>query len=428
VGVLEAVTVGRVLVVGGGAREHALVQSLLADPAVTEVLAAPGNAGIAAEVRTHALDVTDPAAVAALATGLAVDLVVVGPEVPLVAGAADAVRAAGIDCFGPSRPAARLEGSKAFAKDVMAAAGVPTARALVSTSPDTASAALDELGPPYVVKDDGLAAGKGVVVTDDRDEALAHATACDRVVIEDYLDGAEVSLFAITDGVTVLPLVPAQDFKRALDGDQGPNTGGMGAYSPLPWAPPDLVDEVLKTVLQPTVDELARRGTPFAGLLYAGLALTSRGTRVVEFNARFGDPETQVVLARLRTPLGDLLRAAATGRLHEVAPLEWSDDAAVTVVVAAAGYPGAPRAGDELTGLAEAGALDGVAVLHAGTALDDAGRVVASGGRVLSVVGTGPDLAAARARAYAAVDLIGLAGGLHRTDIAAAAAAGEWPA
>jgi phosphoribosylamine--glycine ligase len=308
---------------------------------------------------------------------------------------------------------------------VMAAAGVPTARALVSTSPGAAAAALDELGSPYVVKDDGLAAGKGVVVTDDRAEALAHASSCDRVVIEEYLDGPEVSLFAITDGTTVLPLVPAQDFKRAHDGDLGPNTGGMGAYTPLPWAPVDLVDEVLETVLQPTVDELARQGTPFAGLLYAGLALTSRGTRVVEFNARFGDPETQVVLARLRTPLGGLLHAAATGRLHEIGPLEWSDDAAVTVVVAAAGYPGTARAGDELTGLAEADALDGVDVLHAGTAVDDAGRVVASGGRVLSVVGTGPDLAAARDRAYAAVDLIGLAGGLHRTDIAAIAAAGE---
>jgi phosphoribosylamine---glycine ligase len=425
VGVLEAVTVGRVLVVGGGAREHALVRSLAADPGVTEVLAAPGNAGIAAEVPTHPLDVADPAAVAALATALGVDLVVVGPEGPLVDGAADAVRAAGIDCFGPSLAAARLEGSKAFAKDVMAAAGVPTARAVVPTSPATAAAALDELGPPYVVKDDGLAAGKGVVVTDDRAEALAHAIACERVVIEEFLDGPEVSLFALTDGSTVLPLVPAQDFKRALDGDDGPNTGGMGAYTPLPWAPPGLVDEVLTTVLQPTVDELARRGTPFAGLLYAGLALTSRGTRVVEFNARFGDPETQVVLARLRTPLGGLLRAAATGRLRELGPLEWSDDAAVTVVVAAAGYPGTPRAGDELTGLAEADALDGVAVLHAGTAVDDAGRVVASGGRVLSVVGTGPDLAAARARAYAGVDLIGLAGGQHRTDIAATAAADE---
>ncbi len=415
----------KVVVVGGGAREHALVRCLLADPEVTEVRAAPGNAGIAADVPCHAVDVLDPAAVAALATTLGADLVVVGPEGPLVAGVADAVRAAGIDCFGPSAAAARLEGSKAFAKDVMAAAGVPTARALVTTSPGAAADALDELGPPYVVKDDGLAAGKGVVVTDDRAAALAHATACERVVIEEFLDGPEVSLFAVTDGATVLPLVAAQDFKRALDGDEGPNTGGMGAYSPLPWAPDGLVAEVLETVLQPTVDELARQGTPFAGLLYAGLALTSRGTRVVEFNARFGDPETQVVLARLRTPLGGLLRAAATGRLHEVGPLEWCDDAAVTVVVAADGYPGTPRAGDLLTGLVDADALAGVDVLHAGTSVDDDGRVIASGGRVLSVVGTGPDLAAARARAYAGVDRIGLAGGRHRTDIAATAAADE---
>ena len=336
----------RVLVVGGGAREHALVRSLLADPAVTAVIAAPGNAGMAAEIEIRPLDVADPATVAELAFRLAVDLVVVGPEMPLVAGVADAVRAAGIDCFGPSAAAAQLEGSKAFAKQVMAGAGVPTARAFVCGTPDEAAAALDELGSPYVVKDDGLAAGKGVVVTTDRAEALAHAATCHRVVIEEYLDGPEVSLFAICDGRTVLPLVPAQDFKRVGDDDEGPNTGGMGAYSPLPWAPDGLVDEILADVLQPTVDEMARRGTPFSGLLYAGLALTSKGLRVIEFNARFGDPETQVVLPRLRTPLGGLLRAAATGRLHEAGPLEWSDDAAVTVVVAAHGYPASPRTGD----------------------------------------------------------------------------------
>ena len=302
--------------------------------------AAPGNAGMAAEVEIRPLDVADPASVAdAGLPSSRVDLVVVGPEVPLVAGAADAVRAAGIDCFGPSAAAAQLEGSKEFAKQVMAGAGVPTARAFACSTPDEAAAALDELGSPYVVKDDGLAAGKGVVVTTDRAEALAHAATCKRVVIEEFLDGPEVSLFAICDGTTVLPLVPAQDFKRVGDDDAGPNTGGMGAYSPLPWAPDGLVDEILADVLQPTVDEMARRGTPFAGLLYAGLALTGKGLRVIEFNARFGDPETQVVLARLRTPLGGLLRAAATGRLHEVGPLEWSDDAAVTVVVAAHGLP-----------------------------------------------------------------------------------------
>jgi phosphoribosylamine--glycine ligase len=416
VGVLEAV---RVLVVGQGAREHALVRALAADPGVSEVCAAPGNAGIAAEVATVPLDVADPGAVAALATRLRADLVVVGPEVPLVAGAADAVRAAGIGCFGPSAAAARLEGSKAFAKDVMRAAGVPTARALVCRTAQEAERALDELGPPYVVKDDGLAAGKGVVVTSDRAAALDHAASCASVVVEEHLDGPEVSLFAVTDGTTVLPLVPAQDFKRVGDGDTGPNTGGMGAYSPLPWAPPGLVDEVVSTVLQPTVDEMARRGIPFAGLLYAGLALTPGGVRVIEFNARFGDPETQVVLARLRTPLGSLLAAAASGRLAELGDLQWSGDAAVTVVVAAKGYPEAPRTGDPVEGLAEAAAVPGATVLHAGTALDPTGRVVSSGGRVLSVVGTGPDVPAARATAYAAVDRIRLDGGHHRTDIAA---------
>jgi phosphoribosylamine--glycine ligase len=362
--------------------------------------------------------------VAALAGELGVGLVVVGPEAPLVAGVADAVRAAGVDCFGPGRDAARLEGSKAFAKDVMAAAGVPTARSYVCATADEIDHALDAFGAPYVVKDDGLAAGKGVLVTEDRAAAREHALACGTVVIEEYLDGPEVSLFAVTDGETVVPLTPAQDFKRALDGDAGPNTGGMGAYSPLPWADPGLVAEVERTVLQPTVDELRRRGTPFSGLLYAGLALTSRGVRVVEFNARFGDPETQVVLARLRTPLGEVLRAAATGRLAGLPALSWSEEAAVTVVVAAHDYPAAPRTGDPITGLDEAAEVKGAYVLHAGTALDDAGRVVSAGGRVLSVTATGADLAEARERAYDAVARIDLPGGQHRTDIAAAAAAG----
>jgi len=410
----------RVLVVGSGGREHALVRALLADPEVTEVVAAPGNAGIAAEVATRPLAVAEPAAVAALAVDLSVDLVVVGPEAPLVAGAADAVRAAGIACFGPSAAAARLEGSKAFAKEVMTAAGVPTARALVCTTGSEAAAALDELGAPYVVKDDGLAAGKGVVVTDDREAALAHAASCERVVVEEYLDGPEVSVFGVTDGTTVVPLVPAQDFKRVGDGDTGPNTGGMGAYSPLPWTPPDLVDEVLATVLQPTVDEMARRGTPFAGLLYAGLALTSRGVRVIEFNARFGDPETQVVLARLRSPLGSLLRAAAVGSLASFGPLDWSPDAAVTVVVAAKGYPESPRTGDPVEGLAGAPSGPGGSyVLHAGTRRDEDGRVVSAGGRVLSAVGTGPDVPTARGRAYDAVAGISLDGAHWRHDIAA---------
>ncbi|MFC8871462.1 phosphoribosylamine--glycine ligase [Streptomyces sp. NPDC057148] len=413
----------KVLVIGGGAREHALCRSLSLDPDVTALHCAPGNAGIAEVAELHQVDALDGAAVTALATRLGAELVVVGPEAPLVAGVADAVREAGIPVFGPSGQAAQLEGSKAFAKDVMAAAGVPTARSYVCTNADEADAALDAFGAPYVVKDDGLAAGKGVVVTDDVDAARAHAAACERVVIEEYLDGPEVSLFAITDGENVRPLQPAQDFKRALDGDEGPNTGGMGAYSPLPWADPKLVDEVVESVLQPTVDEMRRRGTPFSGLLYAGLAITSRGARVIEFNARFGDPETQVVLARLRTPLAGLLMAAATGNLADLEPLRWSDDAAVTVVVASHNYPGTPRTGDPITGLDEVAAQDAphAYVLHAGTRREG-DAVVSAGGRVLSVTATGTGLTEARDRAYRAVARIGLDGSQHRTDIAAKAA------
>ncbi|MCF3178510.1 phosphoribosylamine--glycine ligase [Streptomyces polychromogenes] len=416
----------KVLVIGGGAREHALCRSLSLDPDVSALYCAPGNAGIAEVAELRPVDALDGAAVAALAGELGADLVVVGPEAPLVAGVGDAVRAAGIPVFGPSGEAARLEGSKAFAKDVMAAAGVPTARSYVCTTAEEVDAALDAFGAPYVVKDDGLAAGKGVVVTEDREAARAHAAGCDRVVIEEYLDGPEVSLFAITDGVTVLPLQPAQDFKRALDGDQGPNTGGMGAYSPLPWADPKLVEEVLETVLQPTVDELRHRGTPFSGLLYAGLALTSRGTRVIEFNARFGDPETQVVLARLRTPLAGVLLGAANGTLDVLPPLSWSDEAAVTVVIASHNYPGTPRTGDPIEGLAEVAAEDGpeAYVLHAGTR-QEGDSVVSAGGRVLSVTATGQDLAQARERAYKAVARIRLDGSQHRTDIAAKAAEGR---
>ncbi|MCC3653026.1 phosphoribosylamine--glycine ligase [Streptomyces sp. S07_1.15] len=414
----------KVLVIGGGAREHALCRSLSLDPDVTALHCAPGNAGIAELAELHAVDALDGAAVADLAADLGAGLVVVGPEAPLVAGVADAVRARGIPVFGPSAEAARLEGSKAFAKDVMAAAGVPTARSHVCTTPEEVDDALDAFGAPYVVKDDGLAAGKGVVVTHDLETARAHALSCDRVVIEEFLDGPEVSLFAVTDGRTVVPLQPAQDFKRALDGDEGPNTGGMGAYSPLPWADPKLVDEVLDTVLQPTVDELRRRGTPFSGLLYAGLAITSRGVRVIEFNARFGDPETQVVLARLRTPLAGLLLAAATGDLADFPPLAWGGGAAVTVVVASHNYPGTPRTGDPITGLDAVAAGDEHAyVLHAGTRRDASGQVLSAGGRVLSVTATGPDLAAARDRAYRAVSRIHLDGSHHRTDIAAGAAA-----
>lgn len=413
----------KVLVIGGGAREHALCRSLSLDPEVTALHCAPGNAGIAEVAEVHPVDALDGTAVVRLATELEAGLVIVGPEAPLVAGVADAVRGAGIPCFGPSREAAELEGSKAFAKDVMAAANVPTARSYVCTTPEQIDDALDAFGPPYVVKDDGLAAGKGVVVTADLAAAREHAIGCDRVVIEEFLDGPEVSLFAITDGETVVPLQPAQDFKRALDNDEGPNTGGMGAYSPLPWADPKLVDEVLETVLQPTVDELRRRGTPFSGLLYAGLAITGRGVRVIEFNARFGDPETQVVLARLKTPLARVLLAAAAGDLAALPPLTWRDDAAVTVVVASHNYPDTPRTGDPVEGLEEIAAQDApdAYVLHAGTRRDGE-TVVSAGGRVLSVTATGKNLTQARERAYTALHRIRLSGSQHRTDIAREAA------
>ncbi|WP_127573835.1 phosphoribosylamine--glycine ligase [Georgenia faecalis] len=415
----------RILVIGSGAREHALARALDRDPATTDLVVAPGNPGTAELARNREVDPLDPDAVAALARELGSDLVVVGPEAPLVAGVADAVRAAGIACFGPDAAAAHLEGSKAFAKEVMAAAEVPTALARVCTSAAEVAAALDAFGAPYVVKDDGLAAGKGVVVTDDRDQALAHAEACltrggaGTVVVEEYLDGPEVSLFCLCDGTEAVPLAPAQDFKRLRDGDDGPNTGGMGAYSPLPWAPEGLVEEVLERVARPVVREMAHRGAPFVGVLYCGLALTSRGLRVIEFNARFGDPETQVVLARLASPLAELLHAAATGTLGTAPAPRWSADAAVTVVLAAAGYPDDPRRGDVITGVDAADARPGVHVLHAGTARGPVGELVSAGGRVLSVVGVGPDLAAARAAAYEGVDAIDLPGGQHRTDIAA---------
>ena len=413
----------KVLVIGTGGREHALALSLSRDPSVEEVHAAPGNPGIAAFATLHAVDQLDGDAVATLAEKIGADLVVVGPEAPLVAGVADAVRDRGISCFGPSRAAAELEGSKAFAKDVMAAAGVPTAMAHVCATPEEAAAALDAFGPPYVVKDDGLAAGKGVVVTDDRDAAAAHAAQClggvgERVVIEEFLDGPEVSLFAITDGSTVYPLQPAQDFKRIFDGDEGPNTGGMGAYTPLPWAPAELVPEVLERVLQPTVDEMARRGSIFAGLLYAGLALTSRGVRVVEFNARFGDPETQPLMALLDSPLGALLQGAAEGRLHEVDPPRWKSGAAVAVVMASAGYPEGSSKGDVIVGTETLADEPDVDVIHAGTAQQD-GALVTAGGRVLAVTAVGTDVADARAKAYEGVSSISFDGAQWRTDIAA---------
>jgi len=420
----------KVLVVGTGAREHAIVRALTLDPSVDAVIAAPGNPGIDAIALCRELPkgLLDGDGIAALAAELGADLVVVGPEAPLVAGVADSVRAHGIACFGPSARAARLEGSKAFAKEVMAEAGVPTALAHVCTTVEEVASALDVFGAPYVVKDDGLAAGKGVLVTDNRVRALAHAVQClnrqgARVVVEEFLDGPEISLFCITDGTTVVPMAPAQDFKRLADNDEGPNTGGMGAYSPLEWAPVSLVQDVVDRVAQPTIDEMRHQGMPFTGVLYVGLVLTSRGLRVIEFNARFGDPETQVVLARLATPLSGLLYAAAVGKLDEVAPLRWRPDHAVAVVVASRGYPISPRIGDVIEGIAEVG--EDAYVLHAGTALEENGVVVSAGGRVLSVVATGVDLAQARDRAYRAVDKIRLEGSSYRTDIALAAQLGE---
>ncbi len=408
----------RVLVLGTGGREHALARALHRDPSVTALHCAPGNPGTAEVAVNHAIDMLNPTGVVELAQRLAVDLVVVGPEAPLVAGVGDALREAGLACFGPDKAAARIEGSKAFAKEIMEAAGVPTARAHVCETLSQAEAALAEFSAPYVVKDDGLAAGKGVVVTNDLGEALKHAEACDRVVIEEYLDGPEVSLFALCDGQDAVPLVPAQDFKRAYDGGAGPNTGGMGAYTPLPWAPPGLVEEVMDTVVRPTVNELRRRETPYVGVLYAGLALTSRGVRVIEFNARFGDPETQVVLDRLATPLGGLLQACALGGLPADLELAWRPGAAVTVVVAAENYPASPAKGDVISGLDAANAVPDAYVLHAGTALNAEGELVSAGGRVLNVVGSGPDVASARAAAYEAASKVELRGSHHRSDIA----------
>ncbi|AMU23549.1 phosphoribosylamine--glycine ligase [Mycobacteroides abscessus] len=415
----------RVLIIGSGGREHALAIALKRDPRVDYLAIAPGNAGTAAVAEQHAVDISSGAEVAALATTLNIDLVVIGPEVPLVLGVADAVRAAGIACFGPSAAAARIEGSKAFAKDVMTAAGVRTARSEIVDNPAHLDAALDRFAsePAWVVKDDGLAAGKGVVVTDDRAAARAHAASLlddgHPVLLESFLDGPEVSLLCIVDGETVVPLLPAQDHKRVGDGDTGPNTGGMGAYTPLPWLPAETISEIVDTIVKPVAAELVKRDSTFTGVLYAGLAITSNGPSVVEFNCRFGDPETQAVLALLESPLGQLLNAAAIGNLQNFGPLRWRDGSAVTVVLAAENYPLRPRTGDVITGAEAEG------VLHAGTARREDGAVVSSGGRVLSVVGTGIDLQAARADAYAKIEAIRLPGSHFRSDIGLAAAEGR---
>ncbi|MGW5388427.1 phosphoribosylamine--glycine ligase [Nocardia sp. NPDC003963] len=419
----------RVLVIGSGAREHALVLALRRDPAVSAILAAPGNAGIAQHAEVRPVDPSSGESVAALAREVAADLVVIGPEVPLVLGVADAVRAAGIACFGPSAAAARIEGSKAFAKDVMAAAGVRTAHSEIVDTPAELDAALDRFGPTWVVKDDGLAAGKGVVVTADRSAARGHAAELleqgHPVLLESFLDGPEVSLFCLVDGETVVPLLPAQDHKRVGDGDTGPNTGGMGAYTPLPWLPEGGVEQIVDEVVAPVAAELVRRGDSFSGLLYAGLAMGEAGPAVVEFNCRFGDPETQAVLSLLESPLGELLYATATGTLAEVPAPRWRAGAAVTVVLAAENYPGRPRSGDVLAGAGDAAADDVATVLHAGTALRADGALVSAGGRVLSIVGTGADLVAAREAAYDRLAGIKLTGGHYRSDIGLAAVEGR---
>ena len=410
----------KILLVGSGGREHALGIGLQADPTCTQLHVAPGNPGIAEFAQCHPLVITDNAAIVALAQQLAVDLVVIGPEVPLVNGVVDELRAAKINAFGPSKAAAQLEGSKNFAKEVMKDAGVPTAHSFTCVTQAEIERALDIFGAPYVVKDDGLAAGKGVVVTNNRQEAVDHALACEKVVIEEYLDGPEVSLFGISDGTTILPMQPAQDFKRAHDNNQGPNTGGMGAYSPLPWAPSDIIEDTYKKVLAPMIAEMAARGTPFVGLLYAGLALTDHGTRVIEFNARFGDPETQVLIPLLKTPLATLLFDAASGNLAGKT-LDWKEDSAVTVVLAAEGYPTAVKSGGVVKGFPE---IENVQIYHAGTSESSVG-LIASGGRVLTVTGIGEDLTEARNRAYRAISQISLEGSFYRTDIALNASVAE---
>ncbi|WP_406247179.1 phosphoribosylamine--glycine ligase [Microbacterium sp. M] len=420
----------KILVLGSGAREHAIILALRAETAEHEIFAAPGNAGIAQDASLVSLDPLDGAAVTSFANTNAIDLVVIGPEAPLVAGVADVLRERGIPVFGPGKAAAQLEGSKAFSKRIMDAAGVPTGRAVRAATVAEVEAVLDEFGAPHVVKADGLAAGKGVIVTSDRAEALAHASHYlpeGPVLVEEFLSGPEVSLFFLSDGDTVRALSPAQDFKRAYDGDEGPNTGGMGAYSPLPWladqfgSEAEFVSLVTDQIALPVIRQLDAEGTPFIGLLYAGLILTESGVRVIEFNARFGDPETQVVLPRLVTPLSELLFAAASGTLEDQPQPEFSDDVAITVVLASEGYPESPQTGRPIEGLADAAAVDGIHIAHAATAGPDApgGDLLATGGRVLSVVATASDFAAARAQAYDAIGRITLEGSHFRTDIAA---------
>ena len=410
----------KILVIGSGAREHTIIKALRRDPEPHEILAAPGNAGISADAEIVALDPSNPKVVTEFAATSDVDLVIIGPEAPLVAGVANALRKAGVAVFGPDKEAAAIEGSKAFAKEIMAAANVPTGQAWSVSTHEELITALDASGAPYVVKADGLAAGKGVLVTEDRAAAIEHATFYLQhgdVLVEEFLDGPEVSLFFVSDGHRIVPLSPAQDYKRAFDGDEGANTGGMGAYSPLPWLEDTFVDTVTTTIAQPVIDELAHRGTPFIGLLYCGLIMTGDGIKVIEFNARFGDPETQVVLARLQSPLAPLLFAAATEMLESVEAPRFSDECALTVVLASEGYPENPLTGREISGLDTAAATPHVTIAHAATAWDGS-DLLATGGRVISVIATGSTFDDARKSAYGALDTISLEGSHYRRDIA----------
>jgi phosphoribosylamine--glycine ligase len=419
----------RIAVLGGGGREHTLIEALAAHPDVDRLYAVPGNAGTAERaVNVQGIGVADAPALAALVESERIDLTVVGPEAPLVAGVADYFLDHGLAVFGPTAAAARIEGSKAFAKEVMAAAGVPTARSEVFSDPAAAVAALDRFDTPWVIKADGLAAGKGVTVTTDPAGAKAaieaalvsrvHGDAGARILLEEHLEGPEASVFALSDGRTVVPLAPARDYKRVGEGDKGPNTGGMGAYSPLPDVPDGLVETIRRRILEPTIAELCARGIRYQGVLYAGLALTAEGPKVIEFNCRLGDPEAQVVIPRLASDLTDLLWATAEGSLggEKVA---WDPRACVTVVLSSAGYPGSYRRGFEITGLDAAVAIPDVRVYHAGTTTDASGTIRTAGGRVLALTALGDDLAVARSRAYEAAESIHFEGMHLRRDIAA---------